>query len=403
MTGFYLRVNGSWLPLDGVQSGVNISSQRASSEIVSVGGVRHVQYAPRVARTWDMDFGYATPEAVAAIELAAADQSGEVWLWDEAAARQNMLPQSALGNPRNPIVTVAGLPLRSLTTGPSTITETVSVPAAAAMSVRLNNSTYRQSLVGTSRDSLARFNLPPTPAGMVLLSAKLKFSATDVPASGGVEAFVTSGAWVPPTASIDSAPGLWAATRAGASLGTGTVSAVGDQSVNLSDLSAFAGGVLNIRVARTSGSSASLQMRNIQLELTYALSGTQPDVVIDFRTRPVPVRFSFTTNAPEGHIWGHLSIDGGGEIALPAAGGTGLRRLTYDLPAHDGTFRLRIPDSVYLLAGLSVSTLQIDGYYAPQNACVKVAIDDPTLTLDRLLDGKQGQGNRTVTIREVGS
>lgn len=69
----------------------------------------------------------------------------------------------------------------------------------------------------------------------------------------------------------------------------------------------------------------------------------------------------------------------------------------------DVTFE--IPDSTsYSVVGLALSTQHPNGrYYAPQKNPVRVQVLDPSLSLEMLLNGAQGLGQRTVTIKEVGA
>ncbi len=92
--GFWLQVNGVWLPLDGVEAGVSIQTSRPMSEQVWLGGVRTVQVAARAPRSWSLQMTEVDPSLVTALQVAAARPVG-LWLWDESAARVNLLPASA--------------------------------------------------------------------------------------------------------------------------------------------------------------------------------------------------------------------------------------------------------------------------------------------------------------------
>ena len=116
---FYLRVNGVWLPLEGVNPGTGRNSERASSSFNSVDGVGYVQQAYLAQRTWEFDWTMATPASVAAVAFAAQNPH-DVWLWDETAARANALPDYACYGPEaHPVLLCGGFPLRSLTAGSS--------------------------------------------------------------------------------------------------------------------------------------------------------------------------------------------------------------------------------------------------------------------------------------------
>lgn len=400
--GFRLRVNESWVDLEDVQSGVQVQSDRSGSEFTSVGGVRHVQYAPKRARSWNLDFGHAGPESVRALVLAAGGQSGDVWLFDEAAARQNLMPDSAIGDARNQIVIVDGLPVRSITSGSPPPSAPVRIDAGSGAGVTSTDAVTQAVNVGASADGLLRFWLPDNPAGWSITSASLVFEAAGV-TSGGIEVFSTSNGWATPADPAGlTAAGLWAATRGGVSLGTATVSADGTSTVSLSGVNAFAGLALSVRVARSSGSSAVLRVDDARLMLTYSRTGLTTDKVFEFRLPPVPITMAAWSDYAGGANWGYLSIDGGPEAGLGMPAGSGLRRVSVTLPATEGVCRLRIPDSAGVIAGACISTVDHGGYFPPQNACVKVAVDDPSLVLDQLFAGEHGRGPRSVTLREVG-
>lgn len=400
--GYYLRVNGTWLPLDGVQSGVGIEQGRASSEMISVGGVRHVQYSESQARTWSLDFGHASPSAVAAVELAAAGRSGEVWLWDESAARQNIFPEAVFGELAHEVVQVGDLALRSVTSQGATPPPPSTVDRAAWIGIQSSDNTSGFAIIAASSDILARFAVPATPAGMVLASAKLRLAPWNFATGGGFEVFTTTGAW---SEGVSPIPGIWAASRAGSLIGAGAMPTATAVDVDVSGVGGFAGGFLNLRVARSAGSSLTVTMGGAQLILAYTPVGAKPDIEFDIPIRNIPLRLSFTTDAAASTPVAFLSVAGGGEIPLEATAGSGLRRCVIDFPGSGAAVdtHWRIPDGGYKLAGLTLTSLTTnDGYCMPQNACVKVAVDDPTLSLDSLYPGQQGEGRRTVLIREVG-
>lgn len=98
---FWLRLYGKWVRLQGVMPVVDVSSQRAFSELLTVDGYRYEQRAPRGPRSWAMDMRYGTAASAAALEAAAYDVNFEdpamrTLLYDQNAARANMLPPDLL-------------------------------------------------------------------------------------------------------------------------------------------------------------------------------------------------------------------------------------------------------------------------------------------------------------------
>lgn len=87
---YWLLINGVWIQLEGVVPGSERSIERPSSDFVAVNGRRYIQQAPFAAREWTLDFSRATPEALAALAVA-AEIPGGVDMLDTAAARSNML------------------------------------------------------------------------------------------------------------------------------------------------------------------------------------------------------------------------------------------------------------------------------------------------------------------------
>lgn len=77
-----------------VQRGATVDTARASSEMVTLGGRRIVQQAPRVLRTWGMSLGaWRTPEQLAYLTaLATGAIPGPYYLYTQDAAQSNLLP-----------------------------------------------------------------------------------------------------------------------------------------------------------------------------------------------------------------------------------------------------------------------------------------------------------------------
>ena len=426
-SGAALRVNGVWCPIDGIQSGLQAQAERPGSEFSSLGGVRHAQSARRAPRTWSVDLGHAGPESVALLATAAAGDGGDVWLWDEAAARANLLdPLAVRGRDGYPTVMCGSVPLRSLTIGPGSGGSgggpVVDVPAAANV-ILLNeppestNTSPGVAMEAGYAETLIRFNVPPTPAGLGLFSAHLVLSA-DV-AGDGIDAHVAASSWVESTAATD----YWSSVPAGALLGSASWAA-GQWVIDLGDLTAFEGGPLSMRLAVDSATAYPTDRAAAAgfpvLRMTYSLLAE--DRLIDQHLRAGSYLMSAWTDAPGGTVVGSWSISVGGVtyaadirvdgtnpgamrwakllLAADAAGTDWSGTVFGDL---DVTFTVFDSDD-YLLAGLMVSTLEHpDVYLHPHKTPVRVKVDDPTVTLDSLWEGEQGRGPRSVTIGEVGA
>lgn len=408
--GFWLRINGVWTPLDGVQSGVGLQSDRATSEVVSVGGVRHVTYAPRAPRTWSLDLGaQADPSSVAALMVAASGDGGDVWLWDESAARANTLdPLAVRGCDGYPVVDCGGLALRSLTAGPSSLPDSgvVEVPAAANMTVAADGfAFFGFGLTAGFAEGLIRFMVPPTPVGRTLVSAELVLTG---PAADGIDAHLTHSGWVE-TYSFDIESPYWTSAPAGVLLGSASW-VDGGWTVPLGGISAHEGTALSMRLSVDSG-EAYPQNRSTSsppvLRLTYELLAEDRTVSQHIKA-DTDVWVTFWSDAPANTVLGTV-MWGDTPTTLRAGSGSGMRRHVRPFvgTGNDLDWVATITDSDdYLLAGLGMTTLDPTGstpvYLPGHKAVCRVRVDDPTLTLDSLYPGEQGNGQRAVTIREVG-
>lgn len=124
MSGFYVGPLGGMVPL-AVAPAVQIETTRAVSEFVSSGGVRYVQHGRRAPRAWTVSRQWQAPEWVRMLSLAAHGLLGECWLYDVAAARDNMVPTD-LAAGAGALVSVGDVQLPALTAG-----HTVRVPVLA--------------------------------------------------------------------------------------------------------------------------------------------------------------------------------------------------------------------------------------------------------------------------------
>lgn len=110
LSPYWLRLYGKWIHLEGIAPEVEVTSQRAFSELITVDGHRHVQRAPRGPRSWTLAYEYGTAAAVAALESAANDYnfndpSMRTLFLDTNEAKINMVPPDLLTTWRNPSAT----------------------------------------------------------------------------------------------------------------------------------------------------------------------------------------------------------------------------------------------------------------------------------------------------------
>lgn len=179
LSPFWLSLGDEWVHLQGVAPEWERSPERPSSEFVSVGGRRHVQVARRVSREWGLNFEYATPEALAALQVA-AEEPGRVLLYDETAAAVNMLdPRDAAGADHGlPWMNCDGIPLRSLVTGVN-YQESEHVIRAVENLVVTNANTYAPNAFGfltvgaPLAESVVKFSVPAPWIGWTLVGAEL--------------------------------------------------------------------------------------------------------------------------------------------------------------------------------------------------------------------------------------
>ena len=405
--GYWLRLSGQWVPLEGVQAGVGYGIERPSSATTTVGGVRRIQSARRATRDWTLDFGQATPDAVTALKIAASGDATDVQLWDESIARENLLdPLPLAARPGYPVIDCGGMPLVSLTAGEEAAHTSAEVALKAQATLREGDGSLVWDWLTLSpgeMEALVKVTVPPTPAGMDLVAAELVLSGGE--ANGGtVRAHAASNAW----AEAGGAP-YWSTVPAGALLGSAPAAPV--TTIPLGDVSAHVGTDLSLRLSLEGGTSVLFfEGRYFPdapvVRLTYAVLAE--DRVFDQHLRPGSYTLACWTDAPEGTEFGKLTVDvGGGPVDLPlsATAGTGLRYIAapVTVPAMvDVTFTIwDSPD--YVLGGLMLSTVaHPDVYMHPGKTPVRVSVDDPSLTLDMLLPGQQGLGQRGVVMREVG-
>lgn len=414
--GFRIRVNGVWVNVEGVERGVSVATERPSDGFTSIGGVAHDQRARRARRTWTVDLGRLEgPEVVAALMVAASGDGGEdVMLWDEQAARANMLDPVAIASRADyPHVLCGTAPLRSLTRGPSGAASFEDIALKANVAIGSDGMAWDWPgvAVGT-QDALVKVSVPPAPAGIALTSSQLILPATSVSGAGTVTTRLASNAWVETGSGFgQTATGYWSSVPGGAVVGSGPAGAV--TTIPLSGVAAFAGSDMSLRLSIAGSGSPNVVFNPRTfasgfpvLRLNYG-AVPEPRVFTQHIPAGVAQTLSFWTDAADGTVIGTRTTAAGAtvNVAVPTTGASGLRKVNVTIPAPGSDFDClwTIHDSTsYLLAGLGLATIAHDFYAAPHKTPSRVVVEDPTLTLESLYAGEQGKGSRTVTFREVG-
>lgn len=416
-SGFRLRVNGQWVDLEGVQAGVQIVSERGGDEFSTPGGVRHGQQARRAARTWNINLvEQASPEMVAALMVAAQGDGGDVMLWDEQAARANMLDPVAIApRPEYPSVNCGGLALRSLTRGPSGGASFEDLQLKANVAIGSDGMAWDWPgvAVGT-QDALVKVSVPPTPAGLTLTSADLILTPSAFSGAGTITAKLASNAWVETGSGYPSGPpaGYWTSIPGGTTVGSGPLAAV--TTIPLAGVAGFAGSDMSLRlsIAGSGSPSATFTPRVFAsgypiLRLNYGATA-YPRTFKQHVPADVAQIVSFWTSAADGTVIGTRTIPAGTttNVTIPATGASGLRKVSITIPApgtdYDSVWTIN-DSTTYVLAGLGFSTLAHDHYAAPDKTPVRVMVQDLSLSLDSVYPGEQGKGARSATIKEVGA
>lgn len=408
--GFWLRVNNYWLPIEGVQSGVGYGFERARDGFSSVAGVAHAQEALRAVRSWSVNFGEQVgPETVAALMMAAQQDAGDVMLWDEAAARANLLDPVAVGAREGyPVMLCDGMPVISLTSAsgedePTTVRE---VPLKAnARIASTSGNTVAQIETSATHDALVKVSVPDAPVGTVLAKAELVLTRRFAEAGEGtVTVKHASNAWTEPYGV--SSTGYWASVPGGATAGSAASAPV--TVVELSGVAAFQGADMSLRLSQSVGVSGFVARSSAAdvpiLRLTYSVP--PKDRIIRQHLRAGSYWLTYWTNAAAGTQVGTLAADGA-SLPLITGAGLGLRRISVDLSAAtelaDRDWTITIDDSsTYLLGGLMLTDVPPTHYLPGHKTPVRVTVDDPSLDLGSLYPGEQGKGQRGTTIREVG-
>lgn len=411
--GARLRLNGSWVNVENIQAGAGVSTERPTDGFTTVGGVVHDQRARRAQRTWTLDVGeLAGPEEVAALKVAAQGDGGDVMLWDESAARANMLDPVAIA-PREdyPSVACGALSLRSLTRGPSGAASFENVPMKANVAIGSDGMAWDwPGVAAGTQDALVKISVPSPPAGITLSSAQLILTASAVSGSGTVTAKLASNAWVETGSGFGGTPtGYWTSVPGGSTVGSAALATV--TTITLSGVSAFAGSDMSLRLSVSGTGNAVWNPRTFAsgfpiLRLNYG-AVPEPRTFTQHVPADVAQIVSFWTTAVDGTVIGTRTTSAGAttNVTVPATGSSGLRKVTIAIAApgtnYDSVWTIN-DSTTYVLAGLGISTLAHDYYAAPEKTPVRVSVADPTLALASLYSGEQGKGSRTVTIREVG-
>lgn len=401
--GFMLRVNGSWLPLPGVQAGVPVTANRSRSSLVTVGGFNHEYASRRAPREWSLDFSHATPEAVRLLALAANGQAGDVMLLDVSAARANMLdPLQAVGPDGYPLVDCDGVPVRSLTWDvPAYRADEIASSANLAIYApdgKTNGLRFRSA----DREALIKFSVPPTPVDHTLTSATMRL-VRSFGASPALTAHSTTNNWNETGTTWDTAPAAGSAA--------GSAALVDNMwNIPLSDVGSFVGAEVSYRLRSNSATHTEAVPRydlsteqRPRLVLTYLVTVPNRNFAALVRAEQLYTLSAFTS-AAAGAVVATITHPSG-SLNLVAPSGTGDRRAVATFtPAADGAVAGIVSGALTSrVSGLRLTEgASLGGWLPGQKTPVKVAVSDPEQTLNYLLAGEQGRSDYRVTLREVG-
>lgn len=152
---FFLRVNGVWLQVEGVEPTVSTDASRPRSTFTSLEGNRYEQRGSKVRRSWSVSIPWAAAPNIGSL-VAAAESSAEVWFTSSAAL--NLLPSASCFGATLPAIDCGGVPLGRITVG---ATSTARVRAG----VPLRLSAWSTAAAGTNVAQIAY------PGGTVTLAS----------------------------------------------------------------------------------------------------------------------------------------------------------------------------------------------------------------------------------------
>jgi len=177
-------------PIDCVPSG-QVTAARASSDFNSVYGFRNVQRGGYAPREWVVTLTpWSTPGVASLLQAAAQGLLGDVWLWDLAGMRTNMLPPASTAGVSGTAIAVGSLPpLRPVTAG-----QVTKVPLRSGRNYSLTGYTTAASgtVLGTTKLGAASAVNFTAPAG----SGSRQFTVALAPGSDLVLTLTVSSAVV---------------------------------------------------------------------------------------------------------------------------------------------------------------------------------------------------------------
>lgn len=389
-------------PIEGIQPGASVAAARPESERQTPSGARYLRRGRHAPRTWSWELKpWSTPDEVRVLKAAADGSLGDLWLFNAAAARANILhPHQTHGTAAQGYsrVDCDGLALRSLTPGSANLVETVPVGDRASVDsanpyINLGGVSH----VSATRRALMRFTLPSVPG--TLVSSRLVYERTGsgtVTVTGGAIRR-TVGMWSPDTVTYATGPSL------GATIGTPPSSQSTGVTIEttLSLTTADLGTTVELAYVASSVSGATfLGFGPARIELTYVPAVGDPVTI------RVPVRggvahaIACHTTTASGTV---LSWSGAATGSLSGVAGGGRRVATFT-PAADGILAVTVPAQTGLLSGLQLTEGAGPGVFLPgEGAWASVRVRDLAETMQLALAGEMALADRGVEIVEVGT
>ncbi|GAA2242501.1 hypothetical protein GCM10010401_14270 [Rarobacter faecitabidus] len=399
---FYIGPLGGLVAVEGVQPEVPITPSRGVEETQMDDGSLMIRDTPFAPRRWSLQLRPWMPAREARVLQAAAGRLlGDVWLFDDSLARENMVHlHQVAGSDVDGFgrVDCHGLWLRSFVPGANS---SRSVTREARYATVDSQAPYQVGpnlcRIDATSSLLARIALPFLPAGAAFLDASLKLLPSISGALTGGTVRRTGAGWSPDLVAFNNAPDL-----AGAPIGS-LPATFGNAEITIPislDVTDF-GTDVNLALTATSGGLHSNYGPVLVVNYTLAEGEDAVRQVLVRGARPVNV--SVFTDAGPAAVVG--SVAGPGVAAPLTAGADGRAEVTVT-PSSDGVLVVTLAGGAQpgLVSGLQV----VEGFEPPdlfvpgRGAWARVHVSDPGQVLQIAEAGRDALSDWTVEFVEIG-